>query len=175
MKTLNDKRIELEKKLNLVNAEIYLKELLELKSYKNWYDFQRDYKGHFFDSDTKRYFNSIVDEYIINGCFITSEKNGSEPRYYTIRTATPNIHSIGDFQGFATKKHAETFLRRLPLHSAIVMEIAITCWNIGDIKYFKKAMNKKALKEAIRVYLINGEYSSKEDFVKNWIVEKLSV
>lgn len=78
-------------------------------------------KTHFFDQDSKRFFNSRIGQnaYSTNNPFITlfttSEKyenrysHTSEPRYYTIRSydyRTSDIETIGEFKEYSSSKQA---------------------------------------------------------------------
>ena len=89
-------------------------------------EFKNKYHGHWFDADSKRFFNSRWDNVLyqndgsIYAYFISSERNGyNNPRLYTIRRV--NMRSfdfssdfkskIFNFQGFSTKREAYKFLR----------------------------------------------------------------
>lgn len=73
--------------------------------------------GHFFDAATMRFFNSRVLDGVYGGrYFVTSERYGSEPRYYTVRVYDPetgSVDTVGDFQAFATARQAIRFAKEL--------------------------------------------------------------
>jgi len=79
------------------------------------------HKGHWFDEDSMRFFNSRLDEsaYLQNGIyyFISSERNDwiNKPRLYTIRRMNKEMgkmlheedNTIFEFQYFKTKAKAK--------------------------------------------------------------------
>jgi hypothetical protein len=76
----------------------------------------REHKGHFFDAETIRLFNSRIhfrawklgDTYY----FITSEKHRDMPRGWTVRSQTNgHIESVSKFQEFDSIKKAQQYLR----------------------------------------------------------------
>lgn len=75
--------------------------------------------GHWFSTDTQRFFKSRWDAYAYKQkgfyFWVSSEKfNDSTPRKYTIRFACCNcmsIHDISGFQAFATKREAVARLK----------------------------------------------------------------
>lgn len=78
--------------------------------------------GHFFDADSKRFFNSRIGDTTWTDdkmwYFITSEKfDHKSPRLYSIRGWTPenprNIERVSEFQAFKTRAQAVAFINRL--------------------------------------------------------------
>lgn len=101
--------------------------------------------GHWFDADSKRFFNSIAHDKIYNGnIFLSTEKNNSrynddKKRYFTVRCAFDNgdIETLGNFQGFATKGQAEIFIESLPKYVVPALQAAIDAYNTGDNSHFE--------------------------------------
>lgn len=103
-----------------------------LRSWRNVDEIRDRHDGHWFDADTMRFFSSRVGDTVIGGrYFITSERNETpysphEPRLYTIREAfsDASIDTVGEFQGYATRKQAERAARDLPTdYSAALMDV----------------------------------------------------
>ena len=88
-------------------------------------EIRRKHNGHWFDTDTKRFFNSKWDSYAlqnegsIHAYFVSSEKHGNEDRKYTIRRFNMrtgdfpgrDTNTIFEFQKYTTKTQAEKALR----------------------------------------------------------------
>lgn len=83
----------------------------------NWFssieDLKARHKGQFFSRDAMRFFNSRVlpTLYGRGRVFVTSEREETSPRRYTIRIVQrsegrEDFTSIGDFQAFATSRQA---------------------------------------------------------------------
>jgi hypothetical protein len=76
---------------------------------------------HFFDADTKRFFNSRVGDAVYGGrFFVTSEWPGvwdgrTFPREYTVREAQANgaIDTVGEFGQYATRQAAHRAAQRM--------------------------------------------------------------
>lgn len=69
----------------------------------------RSIGNHWFDRDTMRFFKTKIESRLIAGHrFVTSERGPDERRRYTVRDARPDgtIDTIGEFQGYATRKAA---------------------------------------------------------------------
>ena len=75
------------------------------KSLQEIMDLNRKEGRFFFSPATLAFFNSKVHCGPYQGKhFVTSEKDGRNPRRYTVRTALPDgtIETLGDFQGYGT-------------------------------------------------------------------------
>lgn len=79
---------------------------------------------HFFSPDAMRFFRSRILSDIRNlsddsALFITSEKNGEEPRRYTLRRITDggNVDTVGEFQAFTTPRQARRAMLAYVLES----------------------------------------------------------
>lgn len=72
---------------------------------------------HWFSPDTMRFFRCRVSGPVIANLFVSSEQGPGwdEPRRYTIRRANADgsIDTIGEFQGYASKRTALTAIRRI--------------------------------------------------------------
>lgn len=86
---------------------MYLHEFKELNKAKGF---------HWFSKDTMRFFSSrVLDFDIISGYFITSERNGSSPRRYTIRKAdfvSGEVSTVSVFQEYSSLQRARTAYKR---------------------------------------------------------------
>src|SRR4051812_13913442 len=88
---------------------------------ENWFSSVDNMKalfpGHFFSPDTMRFFKSRVLEtlYGKGRVFVTSEKDGDNPRRYTVRIAqwSPendyDMSTVGDFQAFGDAHQAKAW------------------------------------------------------------------
>lgn len=71
---------------------------------------------HWFEPATMRGFSSRVSGPVIGGHFVSSERQSmSHPRLYTIRvvSAAGVVGTVGDFQGYTSKRAALAEIRRL--------------------------------------------------------------
>jgi hypothetical protein len=100
------------------------------RTFSTMVEIERTHNGHWFDRATMRFFSSrLPDPYstpIGGRYFISSERNDTQPRLFTIREALSNgeIETVGEFQGFATRKAAEKAAAELPTtHSAYLMAV----------------------------------------------------
>lgn len=69
---------------------------------------------HWFSQDSMRFFNSRVFECVYGGrYFVSSERCGRHRRKYTVRMVDDDglIHTVGDFQQYATRKQAHAAAR----------------------------------------------------------------
>jgi len=74
---------------------------------------------HFFDKDTMKFFDSRIEtdalrfgQLIDDKYFVTSEKDGDQPRKFTVREFNPltgGVSTVGDFQEFSTREVARKF------------------------------------------------------------------
>jgi hypothetical protein len=107
---------------------------------RHWHtlgEVRRAHTGHWFDRDTMRFFGCRLPDdgsRLIGGrYFISSEAqpavpgfHGAGPRLYTIREVMSDggIETVGEFQGYATRREAERAARELPTdHSAHLAEV----------------------------------------------------
>ena len=80
--------------------------------YETVYDIElanRQAGQHWFDPDTKRFFQSRYGQTVYGKrFFISSEQFDDSPRLYTIREALPNGHvkTVGEFQAYASHTQA---------------------------------------------------------------------
>lgn len=109
-----------------------LRESITPRAWRSIDDIRREHDGHWFDADTMRFFSTRLGSDVIGGrYFITSERNEtpgypSGPRLYTIREAfaDASIDTVGEFQGYSTRKAAERAARALPTdYSASLMAV----------------------------------------------------
>lgn len=93
---------------------------------------RRVHNGHWFDRDTMRFFSCRLPDDnspLIGGrYFVSSEQNSGvyDPRLYTIREALSDgkVETIGEFQGYSTRREAERAARELPTdYSAYLMAV----------------------------------------------------
>lgn len=79
-------------------------------------DIKSQHKGHWFDKETMRFFNTKVVSNVYPSIgkvfFVSSEKfDNKSPRLYTVRSfdlSDGSVNTVGDFQEFPTKIQAET-------------------------------------------------------------------
>lgn len=86
-------------------------------------EIERRHQGHWFSHGAKNFFNSRWETtyYRVGnkGYFVSSERHQQDPRRYTIREydfIEDTITTVGDFQQFATKKEAKTYIRNMILN-----------------------------------------------------------
>ncbi len=89
-------------------------------SFKTLAEFKAAYKAtgmHFFDTKTKRFFNSRIESGLLKGkYFITSESDmRNENRFFNIREIQPDlqIRTIGEFNTLRTKDRAKDLIKSL--------------------------------------------------------------
>lgn len=105
---------------------------------KNYYNYTSS--GHFFDKDTMRFFNSSLTSHFkrlnnLECLFITSERQGTNPRYYTVRRAIivnkyeysdtlkkVNIDTLGEFNTL-TLAQAKKLMNSMELVDNKLVEI----------------------------------------------------
>ena len=119
--------------------------------------------SHFFDADTKRFFNSrICETTYTDGSlwyFVTSEKyDYKSSRLYTVRSWTPenprNFDDVSGFQAFKTKAQAVSFIKKIsgvltwkqiksnePMKEAQFYSYLETIKTLPDAVYFHKALH----------------------------------
>lgn len=79
-------------------------------------EYNQSSSGYWFDKSTMRGFSSILRDRIYKDrYFISSEKQPTCPRFYTIRIYTIykgkiNIGRVGDFKQFTSYKQAEKYI-----------------------------------------------------------------
>lgn len=86
---------------------------------------RRKHNGHWFDPDSMRFFRSRVGEVAYEAAdgrryFVSSERfmpsrGPAAPRNYTVRvqSTTGDIDTVGEFQGYATRRAADKEAQRL--------------------------------------------------------------
>ena len=104
--------------------------------------------GHWFDADSKRFFNSRVHDKIYNGnIFLSTERcRGFSKRSFTVRCAFNNgdIETLGHFQGSATKGQAEKFIYSLPKYIVPALQAAMEAYDMGDNSIFENHLIEPA-------------------------------
>ena len=128
------------------------------KKYHHCLDnFKYTYSGHFFDRDAMRFFNSkVYDGFYFDRFIITSEKQShAHDRRYSIRIICPtgDIDTIGEFQEFASKRQAETFINK-HLSKEIAHIINLVRFGVNSGKYKRNIQsyidkNQKAFKAIV--------------------------
>lgn len=109
------------------------RETIEPREWRSVDEIRQRHDGHWFDADTMRFFSTRLSDTVIGGrYFITSERyeapagfGPSGSRMFTIREAfaDASIDTVGEFQGYATRKQAERAARDLPTdYSASLMD-----------------------------------------------------
>lgn len=91
-------------------------EAARYRSIKEIEDANRRIDHHWFDPDTKRFFNSRVLGPVYGGhYFVSSEKDTHGSRGYSVRKATRHgvIETVGKFQGYSTPAQARAAIKRL--------------------------------------------------------------
>jgi len=70
----------------------------------------RQVGGHWFDADTMRWFNTVIESRLIGGkYFVTSERmDRDQPKRYTVRRALPDggVDTVGEFQQYMDVENA---------------------------------------------------------------------
>ena len=130
-------------------------------------NFKYTYSGHFFDKDTMRFFNSKVYEgFYYDRFIITSEKQShAHDRKYSIRIICPTgtIDTIGEFQGFSSKRQAENFINK-HLSKEIANVINLVRFGVNSGKYKRNIQsyinkNQKAFKAVVNNNIMRDRFS----------------
>lgn len=140
--------------------------------FNNIEEIKRAHTGHFFDSQTMRFFNSRILDTIYNGhVFITSEKSnyGDSQRLFTVRIAFDNgdLETVGNFNELS-KYEAVKLAKRITPEYVKVLKCALDAFNhktnrAKNLKFLGRKKNEKYV-EMIK------EFSGRTD---SWFYESI--